>query len=138
MADVNFEDYSMQVISKITQKAIAALYEGGGELASQVKRGSLVNTGQLKNSWDYDIDEAELKATVGSPLENAIWNEFGTGQYALSGNGRKTPWKYKDHKGTWHTTTGKKPQRTFNNAFVKFKPKFQKIVQLKFKELNGK
>lgn len=138
MADVNFEDYSMQVISKITQKAIAALYEGGGKLADQAERASPVDTGQLAGSWTYNVDESELKATVGSPLENAIWNEFGTGQYALSGNGRKTRWKYEDKEGNWHTTTGKKPQRTFYNAFVKFKPKFPKIVQQKFKELNGK
>lgn len=137
MADIEFHDFSMQVTTAITEKAIAALNEGGGELASQAKRGSPVDTGQLKNSWDYDVDEGKLEATVGSPLENAIWNEFGTGQYALNGDGRKTLWKYQDRKGQWHTTTGKKPQRTFNNAFTAFKPKFQKIVNKKFKELNG-
>lgn len=137
MADIEFHDFSAQVTAAITKKAIAALHEGGGELTSQTKRVSPVDSGQLKNSWDYKVDERKLEATVGSGIENAIWNEFGTGQYALNGDGRKTPWKYQDRKGQWHTTTGKKPRRTFHNSSENFKPKFQRMVKEKFKELNG-
>ena len=87
----------------------AWLYEAAGELEAQVKRNTKVGTGQLKNSWTYKVDESKGEATIGSPLENAIWEEFGTGQYALHGDGRKTPWVYKDDKGKWHTTIGKHP-----------------------------
>lgn len=44
------------------------------------------------------MDESAQVATVGNPLQNAIWEEFGTGEYALEGDGRKTPWRYKDEK----------------------------------------
>lgn len=53
---------------------------------------SPVDEGQLKGSWDYQVDAAEKSVTVGSNLENAVWNEFGTGTHAANGDGRATPW----------------------------------------------
>ena len=46
--------------------------------------------GQTKSSWDRKVLENE--GVVGSSSENAIWEEFGTGDYAVNGDGRKTPW----------------------------------------------
>lgn len=137
MADIEFHDFSAKVTAATMEKAINALREAGGELASQTADASPFDTGELAGSWNYKVNEGKLEATVGSGLENAIWNEFGTGQYALNGNGRKTPWKYVDRKGQGHTTTGKKPQRTFHNSSEKFKPKFKKILDKHFEELNG-
>lgn len=119
---VEFTDNSAQVISALNEAVIAYLHEAGGELQAQAKRNSRVGTGQLKNSWDYRVDESKGVATVGSPLENAIWEEFGTGEYALNGDGRKGGWYYQDEKGQWHHTYGKKPHRAFNRAFVSLKP----------------
>lgn len=129
MADMQFEDNSMKVKDALESAAIAWLHEAAGELESQVKRNTPVDTGQLKGSWDYKVDESAQKATIGSPLENAIWNEFGTGQYALHGDGRKTPWKYQDVKGKWHTTTGKRPRRSLHNSFESLKNKLQKALE---------
>jgi hypothetical protein len=67
------------------------------------------------------VNAASLTGTVGSPLENAIWEELGTGEYALGGNGRKTPWRYRDRHGQWHTTSGKRPSRAFFKAYMKVK-----------------
>lgn len=80
---IKFTDYRVEVKDALGDAAIAFLYEVGGELASQTARNSRVKTGQTKGSWDYVVDEGELQATVGSPLENAIWEEFGTGEYAF-------------------------------------------------------
>lgn len=74
---VQFDDFSMQVKAALEEAAVQFLYEAAGELASQTARNSPVDTGQLKNSWQYKVDENKLEATIGSPLENAIWNEFG-------------------------------------------------------------
>lgn len=75
---VKFEDYSMQVMAALDDAAIAYLYEAGGELEAQVKRNTRVGrTGQTKGSWKYVVDESKGECTVGSPLENAIWEEFG-------------------------------------------------------------
>lgn len=118
---VQFRDNSARVKAELNNKVKEWLYEASGELEAQVKRNSRVDTGQTKNSWTYKVDESKGESKIGSPLENAIWEEFGTGQYALHGDGRKTAWKYKDHFGNWHMTTGKRPNRALNNAFTTLK-----------------
>lgn len=132
---LHFENNSVEVKEALDQACIGWLYEAAGELESQTKRNTPVDSGQLKSSWDYDIDEYTQKAVIGSPLQNAIWNEFGTGQYALNGDGRKTPWKYQDRKGQWHTTTGKRPRRSLEKAFNSLKTKLQQALEDKLKGL---
>ena len=126
MADIEFEDYSIKVKTALTETIIAFLYEAAGEIVSQTQRNTRVATGQTKGSWSYKVDESKGEATIGSPLQNALWEEFGTGQYALKGDGRKTPWRYKDIKGKWHTTHGKRPSRAFQRAFDGSKIKIEK------------
>lgn len=118
---VRFSDNSAQVMEALDDAVIAYLHEAGGELEAQVKRNSRVSSGQLKNSWTYKVDESKGECTVGSPLENAIWEEFGTGEYALKGNGRRGGWTYKDDNGNWHHTYGKSPHRAFERAFTSLK-----------------
>ncbi|MGD6877836.1 HK97 gp10 family phage protein [Bacillus infantis] len=130
MAEVHFEDNSAQVIAALDDACIAYLYEAAGELEAQVKRNSRVGTGQLKNSWTYKVDESKGEAIIGSPLENAIWEEFGTGEYAVNGDGRKDiPWTYQDEKGNWHKTTGKKPNRALQSAFDTLKSALKKRAE---------
>lgn len=131
--DVMFTDHSLDVISKIRENIIAGLHEAAGELTAQVQRNTRVATGQLKNSWEYVVDESEMKATVGSPLQNAIWEEFGTGIQALNGDGRKTAWRYQDAKGNWHTCTGKKGTRALYHACETTRPKINAMLERKFK-----
>ena len=118
---VRFEDNSMKVKAALNEAAIDYLHEAGGELVAQVKRNTRVRTEQLKKSWSYNVDESKGECTVGSPLENAIWEEFGTGEFALNGDGRKGGWYYQDDKGNWHHTFGKKPHRAFQSAFDSLK-----------------
>lgn len=130
---IKFTDYRVEVKEALGDAAIAFLYEVGGELASQTARNSRVKTGQTKGSWDYVVDEGELQATVGSPLENAIWEEFGTGEYALHGNGRKGGWYYVDEYGNGHFTHGKKPNRALFNAYTTLKPSIIAAAESKLK-----
>ena len=118
---VEFTDNSAQVIAALDAATEAYLYEAGGELEAQVKRNTRVGSGQLKNSWKYNVDMSAKQTQVGSPLENAIWEELGTGEYALNGDGRKGGWSYKDDKGNWHHTYGKTPHRAFHRAFTSLK-----------------
>lgn len=87
MASVKFEDYSINVKNAIADKAFSFLEEAASEVQSAASRKSRHDSGQLRGSWKYIVDEAEQKATIGSPLENAIWEEFGTGEYAVDGKG---------------------------------------------------
>ena len=74
---VKLEDNSIKVKAALDDAVRAYLYEAGGELEARAKRNSRVDSGQLKNSWKYVVDESKGECTVGSPLENAIWEEFG-------------------------------------------------------------
>ena len=157
---VKFTDNSAQVKGALNDAVIAYLYEAGGELEAQVKRNQRVgSTGQTKNSWTYVVDESKGITTVGNPLENAIWEEFGTGQYALNGDGRKGWWVYVDdgeHPKSYtsknqkiytyeeameiyrflkkqgldaHITRGKAPHRAFHRAFTSLKSALIKRAQ---------
>lgn len=132
MTDVQFVDNSVQVINTIGDTVNAFLEEAAGELESQVKRNSRVDTGQLKGSWTHELEESKQEAIVGSPLENAIWEEMGTGEYALNGNGRKGGWFYKDVHGKGHFTYGKRPSRAFHNAKTTCEPKIVQAAKDKF------
>jgi hypothetical protein len=123
MASVEFEDFSIQVKDAIDDAALRFLEEAASEIESSAKRNSRVKTGQLKGSWKHIVDENAYEATIGSPLQNAIWEEFGTGEYAVNGDGRKGGWRYQDDNGDWHYTTGKKPNRTLQRAFETNKSK---------------
>lgn len=135
MADVVFEDYTINVQNAIDDTINIVLEECAGELESQVKRNSRVDTGKTKNSWRHKVVESEHTAYIGSDTENAIWEEFGTGEYALEGNGRKGGWKYKDAKGDWHYTVGKKPSRAFWRAYTTLKNKIIDRIQNALKGL---
>lgn len=113
---VELKDDSIKVKAALGDAAIKFLYEAANVMQSQVKQNTAVDTGQLKGSWDFTVNESEKEAVIGSPLENAIWEEFGTGEYALHGDGRKGGWVYVDEKGG-HFTRGKKPRRMLHNAF---------------------
>lgn len=132
---VKFEDYTIQVIGVIDDKINAVLEECAGELESQVKRNSRVATGRTKNSFRHKVDDSSHTAVIGSDYENAIWEEFGTGEHALKGNGRKGGWFYEDEKGDGHFTYGKKPSRAFWHAYTSLKGAIVKRIQESLKGL---
>lgn len=128
-----FEDYSNKVIETMSDVISSALAEAAGEIVTQTQRNSRVDTGETKGSFRYIVNEAKHEATIGSSKENAIWEEFGTGEYALKGNGRKGGWYYKDKNGKGHFTKGKPPTRAMFKAYAKLKPKIIKHFQEEFK-----
>lgn len=112
------------------------LNEAGGEVVTGTQRNydsaGRVDTGQTKNSFDYKVQDHT--AFIGSSYENAIWEEFGTGEYAEAGNGRKGGWTYK--KGDkYYRTKGKKGHRPFRNSYESKKAKIVKRAQDLLKEM---
>lgn len=128
-----FEDNSIKVKDAISSQINIALEEVSGDIEAQVKRNfddaDRVDTGKTKNSFRHVVDDSNHVATVGSSDKNAIWEEFGTGEYALQGNGRKGGWYYVDEKGNGHFTHGKKPSRALWNAYNSLKSKIVKHLQ---------
>ena len=93
--NVVFEDYRIDVKNAIKEKCIQLLYDAGNEVISQVTSRSVRKTGQTAGSYETSsVDEGQMCIHVGSNYENAIWEEFGTGEFAEKGDGRKGWWVF--------------------------------------------
>ena len=77
-------------------------------------------SGQLRDSIDYKVEEqgSKIIGGLGSPLEHAIYNEFGTGEFAENGKGRKGYWVYV--KGSNGKIKAKDPNKRYTLAQAKF------------------
>ena len=139
----SLEDNRLKVIGTIEHAIELFLTEASGELVAEVARNSRVDTGQLKASWTGYVDGYE--AVIGSPLENAIWEEFGTGVRAEiveghgTGIGRQTGWVYEDAKGKYHFTRGKKRNPhgllySYNQVKEPIKKRAETIFKAEFME----
>lgn len=155
--NVEFYDYSVSVKDAIKEKCIAFLHEIGGEIRSQAQRNSRRKTSQTAGSYQYVVDEGEMSVHVGSDYWNAIYEEFGTGEHAIKGDGRKGYWVFVDTGGApsapkggktytkeeakrvmafmrkkglnAYYTNGKQPSRALYNAFTSVEPKIQAIAE---------
>lgn len=144
MAQVEFQDFSIQVKDALDDAVNQFLEEAASELEAQAIRNSDFSK-DVKNNWKHVVNESKKEATVGNSLQLAIWTEFGTGEYALEKNGRKGYWVYVKgntsvseanpgkartleearqavailrEKGLdAHYTKGQKPRRMLHNAF---------------------
>lgn len=133
--DVQMESNEQEVKQTFRRTAIAWLHEACGELVSQVRNNQRVRTGRTKGSWRYLIKEDDLEGLVASDAMNAVYEEFGTGEYALNGNGRKGGWWYRDERGKWHFTRGKKPHRPLYRAYQMLKQRIIASAQERFGRL---
>lgn len=137
MANIEFKDNRIKVKKAIDIKINKFLTEASSLVVSQASKNTRVRTGQTKNSWKSNIDENKKEAKIGSELENSIWEEFGTGEYALKGNGRKNPWTYKDKiTGKYYKTKGKRPTRALYRAFKTQESAIVKRAEQILKELD--
>ena len=98
MANVEIHNNIIRVTEAMEQAVIAGLEEAGGEVQARAKRNSRQghSYGNVLATalWDYNVDEANFEAQVGSPYEAGYWEEFGTGEHALNGGGRQGWWVY--------------------------------------------
>ena len=158
-----FESNVEVVKGELREKAIAWLYEASMELTAQTQKRSRVGKvsgGQTKASYKYRVNKETLKAFVGSDMENAIWEEYGTGEYAVKGDGRKGSWyvlvgngpgkispkvveAYGFHviKGKggkeYVKFKGKRPNRPMQLAYDNLKPKLIRLARARFRQLKG-
>lgn len=163
--NVVFEDYSVSVKNLIREKALVFLREAGEEITSMTVRNQIRKTGQTAGSWSDSpvMDEGNLAVHMGSNYENAIWEEFGTGEFAEKGDGRKGWWVYVKGSGgsgsggksypteaqakramailrkkrlEAYYTRGKQARHPFLNAYNSSKSKIIKRAEEIFGELN--
>ena len=148
--DWEFEDNSVKILRALDEVGQQWLEDATRILHRQVVQNSRVDTGQTKSSWKKVVEGD--KGIVGSTSENAIWEEFGTGHYAVNGDGKKGAWYvpvekvlgkkkptfngkvvivYGKNGQAYYKTNGKKPNRALQNAKNSTEKKIQKrLVQL--------
>lgn len=162
---VEFHDFSDEVKAALESAVNQWLEDSANELEAQTKRRTRVGEFEgfdVKGSWNHVVDESRKEAKIGSPLEAAFWEEFGTGEHALNKDGRKGWWVYFEggsgYKGpTNHyssreeaesmaafiskkhgvhavATNGTKPNRPLFNAYTENKGKITRRAEQIFKE----
>ena len=160
-SDVEFTDNSVKVKAELNQTLIAFLREASAEIKTQAERYSPTGSAQLKRSWDTVVDAGKLEAIIGNSLEYAIYQELGTGEYALEGKGRKGYWVYVKDSDSGSTTRstksytlaeakrimaylrdkgleayytkGTRPKRMLYKSFTMYKPKIEARAKQIFK-----
>ena len=131
---ITFIDNSDKIKKLLEHATAAGLEAAAAEIEAQAMKNTPVDTGQLKGSWGHTVDDDNMVATIGNTQENAIWTEFGTGEFALEGKGRKGGWFYEDEEGEGHFTYGKKPIRMLHNAFITKKNTVARILEKSIKD----
>lgn len=97
---VEFKDFSIEVKAELDETSIAWLHEVANEIAAQAQRTTSAEgwtneeRTRIRDNYRADVDESKGRAMVGTPLEEGYWEEWGTGEYAAHGDGRKGWWVY--------------------------------------------
>jgi len=114
-------------------RVIDALEISGQLVEDSAKLLVPVDTGNLRGSITHKVYRNDLIVRIGTPVEYAPYIEFGTGEHAENGQGRKGGWFYTDEKGNKHFTFGNKPQPFLRPALLNNKSKIDFIFKEIFK-----
>lgn len=113
---VEFKDFSIEVMAALDETTKAWLLETANEITSQAQRNCVMEDDagkRLKGSYANTVDEENGTATVGTPLEEGYWEEFGTGSYAdTTKNGGK-----QGRQGWWVYVKGQGPSPTKSHEY---------------------
>lgn len=94
-----------------------------------------VDTGRLKKSIDHYVDKKEMIGYVGTNAKYAVFVEFGTGEFAENGKGRKGGWVYQSEDGKWYFTYGQAPQPYLRPAFRNTKGQVMALAKEVFRRM---
>jgi HK97 gp10 family phage protein len=126
-------DSNIKQVKRTTNDAQnAVLYALGVYVMGESVMRSPVDTGNLRSSIDYRVNELGKYVEIGSTAKYAPYQELGTGIYAVKGNGRKTSWRYRNKDGKMITTRGNRPQPFLEPAVTDNVKKIQSIAEGKF------
>ncbi len=133
MAEViNLEKLISKLNKLSDQQMEQALNKACILVENQAKENCPVDTGELRMSITHYVEGDA--GVVGTNKQYAPYVEYGTGLFAVEGNGRQTPWSYQDAKGEWHSTKGQKPQPFLEPALLDNKKNIIKIFDEAIKE----
>lgn len=94
---IEYKNNAMTIKSRMNSAISNFMRETCFEISSMTKTNSedRVKTGQTKGSYEYKVESSSTKVDgyVGSNFKNAIYEEFGTGEFAKKG-GRSGYWVF--------------------------------------------
>jgi HK97 gp10 family phage protein len=122
-------------VKKITEQMYDALELCGQLVEDSAKLLVPVDTGNLRGSITHKLMREENEVRIGTAVEYAPYIEFGTGEFAENGQGRKGGWFYVDDKGNKHFTFGNKSQPFLRPALYNNKSNIDKIFKETFKSV---
>lgn len=128
------QDNSASVKAALNQKAASALIKGAEMIKGAIVKNTPVDTGGLKGSMSYETNINGTRSTVevGSTMAYAPYVEYGTGEFAERGTGRKGGWTFKDAQGKWWHTNGQRPTRFMRRSFEDNQSKIKTVVEQEF------
>lgn len=129
---MTFKDNSENGKQAIHDATVKWLFQACMLVEGQAVLLAPVQTARLRNSIDYQVDQKELIGYVGTNVEYAVYVEFGTGEFAENGRGRKGGWVYKDPSGEWFFTWGQPPQPYLRPAFRTKKNEIESLAKAIF------
>lgn len=158
-------DRSAELRAAVESARAAWLYEVAEEVASQARAGC---SGDLKEDTGQELNASyrtlvrQQEALVGSSMEQALWEEYGTGEHAVRSPHRSGWWVYVAGQPNQHrakvlteqkakqyaaamraegldayATNGRDPHYTLERAFNAVAPKARKALSQRFGELMG-
>ena len=129
-----FTDNSKKVKGQMDEAMFRALESAALIVEASAKALAPVgDSGELRDKIDHNIKEVNgMKvAQVGSPLQYAVYVEYGTGEHSKNGAGRKGGWVYKAPDGKFYFTRGMKAQPFLLPAFRRNKKNIENIIGIK-------
>lgn len=121
----NNKDIVLDALDEAVERALMAV---GNNAANYARNNAPTETGRLKNSITH-VMEGDNTVIIGTNVEYAPYVELGTGIHATNGNGRKTPWSYKDEEGNWHRTSGQVAHPYLRPAINDHMDEYKRIVE---------
>ena len=105
-------DKLMTKLNKMPDRFESKMLDAAQFVEEVAKMKAPKDTGRLIGSIESKVERSgnTITGTVFTPVEYAPYQEFGTGLFAVNGDGRKTPWAYEDPRtGETVFTRGNRP-----------------------------
>lgn len=118
------------ILAAVRKRLIDKLDVAGKFVEDSAKLLVAVDTGNLRGSITHKVDEVELSCRIGTNVEYAPYLEFGTGEFAENGQGRKGGWFFRGADGKTHFTLGNQPQPFLRPALLENKDAIKKMLEL--------
>lgn len=130
-----FTDNSDEVMKQLLDCSEEAMEAACLIVEAQAKALAAVSSGELRDKIDHTVkkENGKIIGKVGSPMFYAPYVEYGTGEFAENGAGRKGGWNYQDSSGEWFFTWGNEPQPFLRPAFRKTHKQVEQIIGQKFR-----